>query len=332
MREEVLETALVLMELPPFSMLTLHGTVQDEFQVVFRKRQASVLRKSEAVIDTLLNVGTPSADLFERTGDTFGASYGYGSAACSLVRLASAMGPDWKPHDVVKELMRLQAVGELQFTAAAKPHFHLTLLPPPLSITSTSTEGDEAAPAAAAAASSTPFSPKRIGEVVAALAERMAAIEVASVKKVEQVYSVLRAAAGAPDEEGQEAQTLKLIDAYFAKKDLPLPLNIPMPFAPAIPSQVQVVMRRDANTLLLDPRLVLLLQQVVGRSRRPGAPTNANLEMELRLYKARLATRVFHGIGSPRLPLMEWRESPFWGKHCQYKFEDVESALSVGEG
>lgn len=329
-REEVLETALVLMELPPFSMLTLHGTVQDEFQVVFRKRQASMLRKSEAVIDTLLDVGTPSADLFERTSDTFGASYGYGSAACSLVRLASAMGPDWKPHDVVKELARLQTMGELQFTAAAKPHFHLTLLPPPSSTTSSSTE-DEAA-AEAAAVSSTPLSLHRIGEVVAALAERMTAIEVASVQKVEQVYSVLRAAAGAPDEEGQEAQTLELIDAYFAKKDLPLPLNLPMSFAPAIPSQVQVVMRRDANILLLDPRLVLLLQQVVGRSRRRGAPTNVNLEMELRLYKARLVTRVFHGIGSPRVPLMEWRESPFWGKHRQYKFEDVESTLSVGEG
>ena len=90
-------------------------------------------------------------------------------------------------------------------------------------------------------------------------------------------------------------------------------------------------MRRDASTLLLDPRLVLLLQQVVGRSRRRGAPSNGNLEVELRLYKARLVARVFHGIGSPRLPLMEWRESPFWGKHRQYKFEDVESALSVGE-
>jgi len=326
-REEVLETVLVLLELPPFSVLTLHGTVQDECQVVFRKRQASVLRKSEAVIDTLLNVGTPSADLFERTGDTFGASYGYGSATCSLVRLTSAMGPDWKPHDAVKELTRLQAVGEVQFTAAAKPHFHLTLLPP-----SPPTEGGEsAAPTAAAAASSVLLTSQRIGKVVAALAERMAAIEVASVKKVEQVYSVLRAAAGAPDEEGQEAQTLKLIDAYFAKKELPLPANLPMPFAPAIPPPVQVGMRRDASTLLLDPRLVLLLQQVVGRSRRRGTPSNGKLEVELRLYKARLVARVFHGIGSPRLPLMEWRESPFWGKHRQYKFEDVESALSVGE-
>jgi hypothetical protein len=142
---------------------------------------------------------------------------------------------------------------------------------------------------------------------------------------------VLRAAAGAPDEEGQEAQTLKLIDAYFAKKELPLPADLPMPFAPAIPPPVQVGMRRDASTLLLDPRLVLLLQQVVSRSRRRGAPSNGNLEVELRLYKARLVARVFHGIGSPRLPLMEWRESPFWGKHRQYKFEDVESALSVGE-
>ena len=86
MREEVVETALVLLELSPFSMLKvciyvecvavykehlsseanishnsitntqLHGTVQDDCQIVFRKRQASVLRKSEAIIDQLLRV------------------------------------------------------------------------------------------------------------------------------------------------------------------------------------------------------------------------------------------------------------------------------------
>lgn len=334
MREEVLETTLVLLELPPFSLLTLHGTVQDECQVVFRKRQASVLRKTEAIVDTLLNVGTPSEDLFERTGDTFGASYGFGSAACSLVRLASAMGPDWKPHDVVKELGRLQAAGELQFTAAAKPHFHVTLLGgSPSAATEEAPPPPPQPPLPSASSRVLLLSPARIEEVVAALAERMAAIEEGSVKKVEQVYSVLRAAAAAPDEEGQEAEALKLIDAYFAKEELPLPKDLPLPFAPAIPAAMQTAMRRDASTLLLDPRLVMLLQQIVSRSRqrRGSAAGGSNLEAELRLYKARLAARVFHGIGSPRLAVMEWRESPFWSKYREWKFEDVESALASSE-
>ena len=93
MRVEVLETVLVLLELPPFSLvkvwlcsldraplvlrhvdlglfcvcltacisclsdcLQLHGTVYDAGQVVFQKRRASSLRKVEAIIDKLLLV------------------------------------------------------------------------------------------------------------------------------------------------------------------------------------------------------------------------------------------------------------------------------------
>lgn len=323
MREEVLETVIVLLELPPLSILKYHGTVQDECQVVFRRRQANALRKSEIIVDVLLNVGVPSADLFERTNDTFGASYGFGSVSCSLVRLASAMGMDWRPHDVVKEMTRLQTAGELQFTAAAKPYFHVELL----SYGQKEEETENVGTKIAASPLGDVLCFQKIEDTAAVLAKRMAAIEMASVMKVEQVYHVLRAAAAAPSENGQEDRALALIDAYFSKKALPFREDVPLCFVQAIPLSVQQSMCRDARTLLLDPRIVLLLQQIVNSYRSQYTPHHCDLVSESRLYKARLICRIFHGIGSPRLPANEWRESPFWGKHQQYRFEDVEIVL-----
>ena len=56
MREEVIETLLVLLELPPYKMARYHGTIYDECEVTFRKRPATMLRKTEAVIDKLIQV------------------------------------------------------------------------------------------------------------------------------------------------------------------------------------------------------------------------------------------------------------------------------------
>jgi ATP-dependent DNA helicase Q4 len=325
-KEEVLETALVLLELPPFSLLTLHGTLQDDVRVVFRKRPASALRKTEAIVDTLLRVGTPSPDLFEKGGGTaasgadaasssFGTTYGYGSARLSLVRLAAALGPSWTPHDAAKQLLRLQAAGEIEFSTATpesrQQHYHITLLG--------GSGGRSVLP------------PGEIDAAVARLAETMRAIEAASVKKVEQAYAVLRAAAGESEGEAQEQRALALIDDYFARREVTLPANVPAPFRP-LPPHVRAALKQDAATLMLDPRLVLLLQQVLSKARRPvsrgGQP--GSLEAELRGYKARLAARVFHGVGSPRLGMGEWRESPFWNKYRDWRFEDVEAALAEG--
>ena len=70
------------------------------------------------------------------------------SCSCCWWCAASAMGEGWKPHDVVKELQRLQAAGELTFSASNSPHHHLTLLPPrasPLEPGASGAEGGEAA-------------------------------------------------------------------------------------------------------------------------------------------------------------------------------------------
>lgn len=37
------------------------------------------------------------------------------------------MGRGWSPHDVLRELQRLQGAGELTFSAASDPHHHVTL-------------------------------------------------------------------------------------------------------------------------------------------------------------------------------------------------------------
>lgn len=183
------------------------------------------------------------------------------------------------------------------------------------------------------------------------------------------------------------------MDAYFAKEEMNVP-NLPPPFLP-MPAHAQTAARvshlahtgssldlyvmyicldicldiclhickhiqRDVATLLLDPRIIMVLQQVIGCARRKAkqqqkptigpssssssavgahddhgsmdvpsssSPSSSSLDMELRLYKARLATRIFHGIGSPRLPMSEWKESPFWMKYREWKFEDVEAAI-----
>lgn len=335
LKEEVLETALVLLELPPFALLSLHGTLQDDVRVVFRRRPASTLRRTEAVVDALLTVGTPSPDLFEKGAVSssaaaasggapdpgsagFGTTYGYGSARVSLVRLAAALGPGWTPHDAAKQLLRLQAAGEVEFASAtpeARQHYHVTLL----------NKGGAGGKGTGTAA----LGPGVLDAVVARFAGTMQAVEAGSVKKVEQAYAVLRTAAGEAEGEAQERRALALIDDYFARREVALPASIPAPFRP-IPPHVRAAIRQDAATLLLDPRLVLLLQQVVGKARRPpgrGAQAGT-LEAELRAFKARLATRVFHGVGSPRLSVMEWRESPFWNRYREWRFEDVEAVLA----
>lgn len=332
LKEEVLETALVLLELPPFALVSLHGTLQDDVCVLFRKRSASTLRRTEAVVDALLTVGTPSPDLFEKGAAAaasasssgaapdpstagFGTTYGYGSARVSLVRLAAALGPSWTPHDAAKQLLRLQAAGEIEFTSATpekRQHYHITLL-----------GGGNGCGGGRVV-----LTPSVVDAVVARFAGTMQAVEAGSVKKVEQAYAVLRTAAGESDGEAQERRALALIDDYFARREVALPASIPAPFRP-IPPHVRAAIEQDAATLLLDPRLVLLLQQVVGKARRPagrGAQAGT-LEAELRAFKARLATRVFHGVGSPRLSMGEWRESPFWNRYREWKFEDVEAAL-----
>ncbi len=336
-KEEVLETALVLLELPPFALLTLHGTLQDDVRVVFRRRPASTLRKAEAIVDAVLNVGTPSPDLFEKgaggstaaaaaSAGSFGTVYGYGSARVSLVRLAAALGPSWTPHDAAKQLLRLQAAGEIEFASATperRQHYHVTLL---------AANGGGGAGAGAGRRPAL-LAPGAIDAVVARLAETMEAIEAASVKKVEQAYAVLRTAAGESEGEAQEQRALALIDDYFARREVALPASVPAPFRP-LPPHVRAALKQDAATLMLDPRLVLLLQQVVSKARRPASRGGqaGSLEAELRRYKARLAARVFHGVGSPRLGMREWRESPFWLKYRDWRFEEVEAALTGVEG
>jgi len=56
MREEIMETLLVLLELPPYQIARYHGTISDDVEVTFRRRPASTLRKTEAVVDKLIQV------------------------------------------------------------------------------------------------------------------------------------------------------------------------------------------------------------------------------------------------------------------------------------
>jgi hypothetical protein len=55
MREEVLETLLVLLEIHHHA-LTLHGSVCDDCVVTFRKREAALLSKTEAIVEAMMAV------------------------------------------------------------------------------------------------------------------------------------------------------------------------------------------------------------------------------------------------------------------------------------
>lgn len=89
-----------------------------------------------------------------------------------------------------------------------------------------------------------------------------------------------------------------------------------------------VTTQRDFRALMLDPRVIQLLHDVLSRA-RAGSTGLAGKpwEPELRYYRARLAARVFHGLGSPRMPTPEWRESPFWSRYAEWSFESVVQAL-----
>jgi hypothetical protein len=155
-----------------------------------------------------------------------------------------------------------------------------------------------------------------------------------------------------PTVDGQQAT--QLIDRYFNKEDIS-DEGVPPPHA-AIPPGVQAaikvrpvplgppvchdaaphspcwllcadVVQKDMQTLLLDPRLLLVLRSVMGRAQRGGGE-GGSLGDELKRYRGRVATRVFHGIGSQTLPTLQWRENPFWEKYKQWKFGDVEALLT----
>lgn len=38
---------------------------------------------------------------------------------------------------------------------------------------------------------------------------------------------------------------------------------------------------------------------------------------------ARAVARIFHGIGSPRYPSLEWCRNPYWNKHGSYEFNEL---------
>lgn len=79
---------------------------------------------------------------------------------------------------------------------------------------------------------------------------------------------------------------------------------------------------------MLDPRVMTLLHDVLCQARKAKPATcAATVEAELRAYRCRVAARVFHGLGSPRMATAEWRESPFWARYSEYRFEDVVHAL-----
>ena len=65
-----------------------------------------------------------------------------------------------------------------------------------------------------------------------------------SVRKVEQVYTVLRAAA-AETEDDQEEKALELVDAYFQKQELTVP-DLPPPYLP-MPAHAQSTSKVSNN-------------------------------------------------------------------------------------
>lgn len=92
--------------------------------------------------------------------------------------------------------------------------------------------------------------------------------------------------------------------------------------------------QRDYRALMLDPRVMTLLHDVLCKARTAlpplsssAPPKGPSIDAELRAYRCRVAARVFHGLGSPRMPSTEWRESPFWSRYSEYKFEDIMDAL-----
>jgi hypothetical protein len=92
--------------------------------------------------------------------------------------------------------------------------------------------------------------------------------------------------------------------------------------------KTRVNWQRDAGVLLLDPRVMEVLNRVVLIASTRQTPESC--EKELVRLKARLVSRIFHGIPSPRFKHGEWSESPFWNRYSAWGFEAVYDCV-VGE-
>ncbi|CAM9353993.1 unnamed protein product [Chrysoparadoxa australica] len=352
MKGSVVETILTVLSQEEFGLLNLHGELDDNVLVHFRKTPATALAKTEPAVAMLLSVG--------KNEEAAGPGYGFrqGSCLCSLVSMAEVWG---RPlSDVVKALHSLQLRGEIEYKLDRRS-FHVTVL--------------------------RDIGTAELEELQGRVCKLMAASEEQEVKKVEAVFRAMasvaeessavvarhekdcfgkrsrdsEAAEGKAckrrkdsrngkgtakgeeeeedgDEDTSEQQTMNplesLINAYFKEATtdkFETAMHAIEDGKATLPhdqltEKASKMLLRDASVLLSDPSF-----RGLGSSGLHGEGLQAAAHSWLLKDGAMLAravTRIFHGIGSACFPAAKWRESPFWKRYREYDFSQVMKALS----
>ncbi len=333
-REEVVETLLSLLEVASRKMVRLRGSVLDHCVVVFQKKKPSVLAEENAIIAAVCKVGvevnnggggTPAA------ASASGCGYSHGCVHAGVINVVQALGGEFSPHNVMKELSRLRDEGEIKYSLSERS-YHVTL---------DCYHGNKYW-----------FDDEKLNVLSEALLNQMREAEALEARRVEEMYIVLSNSVITDDLSngdmkmpgrriGQnEKETSFLQDRitqYFQvqqhKQDQQQQQqqrkgdeeNDNNSVAIELPHEEiakhQSMLQRDAAILMNDPTF----RGVVGND---GRTCPHAWILKDKAVLSRSISRFLHGIGSVAFPSLIWRQSHLWRRYVHLSFEDVLSVIT----
>ncbi len=334
LREEVVETLLSLLEVASRKMVRLCGSILDHCVIEFQKKKPSILAELNTIIAAVCNVGV------EVNNGLLGASasghgYSHGCIQLDVIAVTQALGGEFSPCDVLKELRRLRDEGEIEYSLSERS-YHVTL-------------------DCRHRQKESWFDEQKLNVLAEALLSQMRDAEASEVRRVEEMYSVLsnsvtktddlsngtmmQGRSGAKEKRKEPSYLHERITQYFklqqcrqdqqqqqqqgkGKDDEENTVNnsIAIEFPHEEMVKYQSMLQHDAAILMSDPTF-----RGVGND---GITCPYAWILKDKDVLSRSISRFFHGIGSVAFPVLIWRQNPLWRRYVHLSFEDVLSVIT----